>query len=139
VGAHKPILMLLVLVAVIAVAVWGAITSNAAEGSPQPNQPAMTGNSNGDDGNGEAANDDGDGSITPAEAEQAKAAALAIAGGGTVHDFEKGDDGNPGWYEVEIQKADGSEVKVQLDENFKQRQAGEAEDADGDGEEPNDD
>lgn len=147
--SHKFILALAVLLAVVAVSVWGALAVGSANGAStadqpmvagnarasKPNQPAATGkarasnqkgralagNAAGDDENGEG-QDDSDGSITPAEAESAKAAALKIAGGGTVKDVEKGDDGNPGWFEVEVRKADGTEVKVQLDENFNPRQ-----------------
>jgi hypothetical protein len=56
-----------------------------------------------------------------------------------VQDVEKGDDGNPSWYEVEIQKADGTEVKVQLDENFNQRRNAEELESGDDQEGPDDD
>jgi hypothetical protein len=48
--------------------------------------------------------------------EQAKEAALAHTGGGTVVETETGDDGAA--YSVEIQLADGSQVEVNLDSNF---------------------
>jgi hypothetical protein len=79
-----------------------------------------------DDDNGEGKNDS-DGSPRAANAEKAKNAAVRVAGGGTVLDVEQGDDGNPGWYEVEIRKDDGTEVKVQLDNNFNVRTGGDEE------------
>lgn len=132
--AGKLTLMLTALLAVIALSAWGAMTGNAAEGAPQTNPPAAARN----DEDGEAKNDS-EGSISPADAEKAKAAALKIAGGGTVQDVEMGDDGNPGWYEVEIRKADGSEVKVQLDASFNERAGGEESEGGDEQEGPNDD
>ena len=114
------------LAALLALALWGLMSGNSAEGAPQPDQPALSKTTADDDANGK---DDSDGSISAADAEKAKAAALKITGGGTVQDVEKGDDGNPGWFEVEIQKADGTKVKVQLDENFGQRQGGTGEES----------
>jgi uncharacterized membrane protein YkoI len=55
--------------------------------------------------------------ITGSALEQASAAALAHTGGGTVADTEVGDEDS--YYEVEVQRPDGSEVDVQLDENFR--------------------
>jgi hypothetical protein len=49
--------------------------------------------------------------------DQATAAALAHTGGGTVTETETGDDGAA--YSVEIKLDDGSQVEVNLDENFK--------------------
>jgi uncharacterized membrane protein YkoI len=135
----KLMLILTVLGAVIALAAWGAVTVAAADGAPQPNQPAASDSAKSDDDNGNGETKDDDGAISPADADKAKAAALKIAGGGTVRDVEKGDDGNPGWYEVEIQKADGTEVKVQLDGNFNQRQSAEESEAGDDQEGPDDD
>jgi hypothetical protein len=139
----KLTLILAALAAVICLSIWGVVTVSAADGAGQPNKPAK---SDDDNGNGEAKDDDNgngeandDGPINPSNADKAKAAALKIAGGGTVQDVEKGDDGNPGWYEVEIQKADGTEVKVQLDENFNQRQNAEESESGGDQEGPGDD
>jgi hypothetical protein len=61
--------------------------------------------------------DDGDTSITGPGAEQAKAAALEITGGGTAnaveHDSEHG-----ATYEVEVTKEDGTTVDVLLDGSF---------------------
>ncbi len=48
--------------------------------------------------------------------ERATDAALATTGGGTVGEAEVGDDGVA--YEVEVRLPDGSQVDVQLDENF---------------------
>ena len=48
---------------------------------------------------------------------KASEAALARTGGGTVTDTEQGD--NEAFYDVEVTRADGSVVDVQLDQNFK--------------------
>ena len=48
--------------------------------------------------------------------DRAVAAALASTGGGTVTETEAGDDGAA--YDVEVRKADGSQVEVQLDADF---------------------
>ena len=55
--------------------------------------------------------------ITGAALEQASAAALAQTGGGRVTETEQGDDDS--FYEVDVTLDDGSEVEVQLDENFR--------------------
>jgi uncharacterized membrane protein YkoI len=55
--------------------------------------------------------------LTGSTLEQATAAALAHTGGGTVVETETGDDGAA--YGVEIRLADGTQVEVDLDENFK--------------------
>ena len=54
--------------------------------------------------------------ITGVELEQATKAALEHTGGGTVSETEKGDEES--LYEVEVTLDDGSQVDVQLDENF---------------------
>ncbi len=69
-------------------------------------------------GSGFAGGDD-DGTevpITGVELEQATDAALAHIGEGTVTETEKGDEES--LYEVEVTLDDGSQVDVQLDENF---------------------
>ncbi len=48
--------------------------------------------------------------------DEASAAALQASGGGTVTDTEVGDEES--FYEVEVTKADGSQVDVQLDRGF---------------------
>lgn len=48
---------------------------------------------------------------------RAVAAALAHTGGGVVTETEVGDDGAA--YDVEVRLADGSQVEVRLDANFK--------------------
>jgi uncharacterized membrane protein YkoI len=61
--------------------------------------------------------DDGEGTPITGEAlTKASQAALAFTGGGTVTATEVGDEES--YYEVEVTKADGSQVDVQLDENF---------------------
>ncbi len=59
---------------------------------------------------------DSDTPITGPALQQATDAALAHIGEGTVTDTEVGDEES--LYEVEITLPDGSEVDVQLDENF---------------------
>jgi uncharacterized membrane protein YkoI len=54
--------------------------------------------------------------ITGAALQQAEAAALQETGGGRVTGTEVGDEES--YYEVEVTRADGSQVDVQLDENF---------------------
>lgn len=51
-------------------------------------------------------------------AEQAKAAALKAAGGGTVLEVESQDGDGAGVYEVEVRRADGSEVEIHLNAAF---------------------
>jgi uncharacterized membrane protein YkoI len=61
--------------------------------------------------------DDGEGSPITGEAlAKASQAALAFTGGGTVTATEVGDEES--LYEVEVTLADGSQVDVQLDQNF---------------------
>ena len=60
---------------------------------------------------------DGDEPLTGTTLDNAVAAALEETGGGTVTKTEVGDDGAA--YSVEVQLADGSQVEVNLDENFK--------------------
>ena len=54
--------------------------------------------------------------LTGSTLEQATAAALAHTGGGTVTESEVGDDGAA--YSVEIRLDNGSQVEVNLDENY---------------------
>ena len=60
--------------------------------------------------------DDDEAPITGPALEKATAAALAFTGGGEVTETEVGDEES--LYEVEVTLADGSQVDVQLDENF---------------------
>ncbi len=50
--------------------------------------------------------------------EQAKAAALKAAGGGTVLEVEGQDGDGAGVYEVEARRADGSQVEIHLNAAF---------------------
>jgi hypothetical protein len=54
--------------------------------------------------------------LTGSALERATTAALAHTGGGTVVETETGDDGAA--YGVEVRLADGTQVEVNLDENF---------------------
>jgi uncharacterized membrane protein YkoI len=60
--------------------------------------------------------DEAERSITGVELEQASEAALEHTGGGRVTDTEIGDEES--LYEVEVTLSDGTQVDVQLDENF---------------------
>jgi hypothetical protein len=62
--------------------------------------------------------DDGDSHLAGVQADQAKAAALKITGGGHANAVER-DSENGATYEVEVTKTDGKTVDVRLDENFK--------------------
>jgi uncharacterized membrane protein YkoI len=55
--------------------------------------------------------------ISGATLDRASTAALAHTGGGEVTDTEVGDEES--YYEVEVTRADGSQVDVQLDRDFK--------------------
>jgi hypothetical protein len=59
---------------------------------------------------------DGDEPITGEALQRASEAALAHTGGGRVTETEVGDEES--YYEVEVTLDDGSQVDVQLDENF---------------------
>ena len=63
-----------------------------------------------------AAGGDDDKPLTGTSLEKATKAALAHTGGGTVVETEAGDDGAA--YGVEIRLDDGTQVEVNLDENF---------------------
>jgi uncharacterized membrane protein YkoI len=61
---------------------------------------------------------DGDGELSQAVEKQAGQAALRITGGGTIRQIER--DGEKGaTYEVEVNRADGSQVDVRLDDQFR--------------------
>ena len=60
--------------------------------------------------------DDDEAPITGPALEKASAAALDFTGGGRVTDTEEGDEES--LYEVEVTLDDGTQVDVQLDENF---------------------
>src|SRR5688500_9649822 len=61
--------------------------------------------------------DDGDAGIGGPAAERAKAAALAITGGGTANAVER-DSEDGATYEVEVTKPDGRTVDVRLDAKY---------------------
>jgi hypothetical protein len=63
-----------------------------------------------------AGGDDDEAPITGDALVRASEAALEHTGGGRVSDTEVGDEES--LYEVEVTRADGSQVDVQLDENF---------------------
>ena len=61
-------------------------------------------------------NDADDQQLTGATLDRASKAALAKTGGGTVTGSERH---RPARYEIEVTKADGSQVDVSLDDQFK--------------------
>jgi len=56
--------------------------------------------------------------VTGPAAEKAKSAALKAAGGGTVLEIERQDGDGAGVFEVEVRRADGSQIEVHLDDRF---------------------
>jgi uncharacterized membrane protein YkoI len=72
---------------------------------------AIAGSTGGDD------DDRGDKPIAGAALEKAKTAALAHTGGGSVTETEVGDE--EGYYEVEVTRADGSQVDVHLTRDYR--------------------
>jgi uncharacterized membrane protein YkoI len=64
-----------------------------------------------------AGGDDGDEQATGPGADQAKAAALEITGGGTANAVERDSEDGATW-EVEVTKPDGNTVDVRLDESY---------------------
>jgi uncharacterized membrane protein YkoI len=85
---------LLIVAALAALALGGAALAGAAPGSKSTEEP-----------------------LRGAVAERATEAALAETGGGQVSESER-DDENGAAYEVEVTRADGSQVDVRLDERF---------------------
>ena len=83
----------------------GSATDDSAGGSDD----ATTGS-----GTGTGTDDD---TVTGADYDQASAAALSAAGGGTVTDVDRSDDGGVA-YEVDVRLDDGTEVDVDLDAAF---------------------
>jgi uncharacterized membrane protein YkoI len=67
-------------------------------------------------GDGDREDGGGDRAITGSALDRAGEAALKATGGGKVTETEAGDEES--YYEVEVTKADGSQVDVQLDKSF---------------------
>ena len=88
-----------------ALIVTGGIAALAAGGAAVA---GATGGGEGDRG--------GDKAITGSALDRASQAALKATGGGRVTETEQGDEDS--YYEVEVAKADGSQVDVQLDKAF---------------------
>jgi uncharacterized membrane protein YkoI len=78
---------------------------------------ALAGASPNDIAGGDDAGDDG-AALTGSTLDRASKAALAETGGGKVTESER-DNENGATYEVEVTKADGSQVDVRLDDRFK--------------------
>jgi uncharacterized membrane protein YkoI len=56
--------------------------------------------------------------LTGPDAEKAKSAAIAAAGGGTVSEVERDDGNGTGAFEVEVTREDGSQLEVHLDSDY---------------------
>ena len=65
----------------------------------------------------QASGDEGEKSVTGAQADKAKTAALKVTKGGTVNAVERDSENGATW-EVEVTKPDGATVDVRLDEKF---------------------
>ncbi|MDX6582584.1 MAG: hypothetical protein QOI10_1768 [Solirubrobacterales bacterium] len=135
--------VLVAIAAVAALAVGGAAIAGATGGGGSSQQPAAeapessepagqsdaneseSGNDPADAADSEGANDGADSGaqdsgdhqpITGSALDKASAVALKETGGGKVTDSEAGDE--QGYYEVEVTRADGSQVDVHLDSGF---------------------
>jgi hypothetical protein len=64
-----------------------------------------------------SAGDDGEAQATGSGAVRARAAALAITGGGTANAVERDSENGASW-EVEVTRRDGKTVDVRLDERY---------------------
>jgi uncharacterized membrane protein YkoI len=69
--------------------------------------------------------------VTGSERDRVAEAAIKIVGGGTAEDVEHGDDASEA-YEVEVRRANGTEVEVSLDKNLKEVRTEVDNDDDGD-------
>ncbi|MBP1240738.1 putative membrane protein YkoI [Frigoribacterium sp. PvP120] len=85
----------------------GSATGDASDDSANGSDDATTGTGTGSD----------DDTVTGADYDQASAAAVSAAGGGTVTDVDRSDDGGVA-YEVDVRLDDGTEVDVDLDDAF---------------------
>ena len=65
----------------------------------------------------QASGEEDEKSVTGAQADKARSAALKVTKGGTVNAVER-DGENGGTWEVEVTKTDGATVDVRLDEKF---------------------
>jgi uncharacterized membrane protein YkoI len=77
--------------------------------------------------------------VTGPKADEAKNAAIAAVGGGTVSEVERDDGNGTGAFEVEVTRNDGSQLEVHLDRGY--NVVGQQADEDGpnDKDGPNDD
>jgi uncharacterized membrane protein YkoI len=100
--------------AVAALAIGGAaIASAAGSGATSSQQPAAAAQPAAES---ESGNEAPDQPIAGSDLDKASAAALAHTGSGQVTDTEVGDEES--YYEVEVSRADGTQVDVQLDRDF---------------------
>lgn len=96
-------------------AIAGAATSGSS-GSPSSSSAAATAPSNAPDP-AKMTQGPGETLLTGTTADQVKAAALAAVPGGTIIRVETDNEGSP--YEAHMTKADGTQVTVKVDANFK--------------------
>jgi uncharacterized membrane protein YkoI len=91
--------------------------SDANENESADENESATENEGADEQGADDANESGDHQpITGSALDKASAAALRETGGGKVTDSEAGDE--QAYYEVEVTRADGSQVDVHLDRQF---------------------
>ncbi len=102
--------ILLSLAALSAMALGAGAIAEAGQSQSQPTAQVSEAADSSDAG-------DSDKAITGSALDQATKVALDETGGGKVTETEEGDEES--YYEVEVTLGDGSQVDVQLDENFK--------------------
>ena len=100
--------------AIAALAVGGAAIAGASGGGSDNKTDKPAAGQESDRGNDRSENPDKP--ITGQALQRAKAVALQATGGGKVTDSEVNDE--EGAYEVEVTRADGSQVDVHLDRSF---------------------
>jgi hypothetical protein len=86
-----------------------------------------------------AAGGDSGEQLTGPDAKNAKSAAIAAVGGGTVTEVERDDGNGTGAFEVEVKREDGTQVEVHLDGDYKVVGQQADEDGPNDQDGPNDD
>jgi uncharacterized membrane protein YkoI len=120
----KLILVLVVALGLVALSAGIAVAAGSGTDDPNPadvvsdDREGAESNDGAESPDDEAENaDESQGTLTSEESAKASEAALEATDGGTVLETESDDDS--AGYEVEIRKADGSEVEVNLDQDFK--------------------
>ena len=123
---------------VVAGAVGGAVLAGAVSANAATTTPSTSSSSSSSDAqsgaqsgtqtlpampaHGSASHEDAEKAVTGADADKAKAAAIASVGSGTASEVTTDFTGKG--YEVTVKKADGTTVEVHLDANFAVQQHG---------------